>query len=445
VEELMDCAEALMLANARWDGESISAEEETALEAHLATCSECRAASDSLPAQDAELLRAFAPLRASSAQVASRVIAALDPVQSLPARRTLWPLVLTAAAAGYLLAIFTWPGKEQAARPEVATAPPAVARLAVATGPVEFLPPKQLNWYTCPTATELAPGAAVRTDAGARCEVSTSDGSQVRLNGDSQAHFAGTRQVSLERGELWSQVAESSAPFKLSAPDAKVMSQEGSINLSCQPGQTVVTVVQGSARVESGRQSATLQAGQSAQVVAGQLSPLERRGDPLLATAWINELLAAKGPDDPEFAARINDILAQLGQAKLSHLYEEEIRRLGDSGVLPIVRFIESPRSAGNASLRARAASIVADVAQPRSIPLLIELLADDNPRVRSQAARGLSRLTARDFGRSPSEWETESWASCATTYQAWQDWWKKNRLHYPSAAEPEPSRGKTP
>jgi transmembrane sensor len=341
--------------------------------------------------------------------------------------------LLAATVAGYLIAIVTW-------RPERLEEPPLrpgaqpVARMALATGPVEFLPPEQQNWFACPPATELAPGAALRTDSGARCEVSTSDGSQVRLNGDTEAQFHGTRQVALERGQLWSQVAGNEAPFCVTAPDAKVLAEKGRINLSCQPGQTVVTVVEGSARVESGDHSTRLVAGQSAQIIEGRLSEVQR-GDPLLVTAWINELLASKGPDDPEFTARMNDILAQLGQAKMSYLYEEEIRRLGDNCVLPIVRFLESSRSQGNEPRRVRAASIVADVAQPRSIGLLIELLSDDNPQVRGHAARGLQRLTARDFGRPAAQWESDSWASCAPTYQAWQQWWEKNRDRYPAAS----------
>jgi hypothetical protein len=132
----------------------------------------------------------------------------------------------------------------------------------------------------------------------------------------------------------------------------------------------------------------------------------------------------------------MNDILAQLGQAKLAHLYEEEIRRLGDHCVLPLVRFLESSRSQGDERKRVRAASIVADAAQPRSIPLLIELLADENPEVRFHAARGLERLTARDQGRPPAQWQSESWASCAPTHRAWQEWWETNRNRYPGAVE---------
>jgi hypothetical protein len=301
---------------------------------------------------------------------------------------------------------------------------------------VEVQPPLEQNWFLCPPATELASGAALRTEAGTRCEVATQDGSRVRLNGETQVQFPGVRQVSLAHGQLWSHVAGAESPFCVSLPHGKVLAEAGKLNLSCQPDKAVITVVEGKAAVESGDKTTTLHAGQSATLIDGQVSDVRQVYDTALVTSWINELLAAKGPDDPEFTARMNDILAQLGQTKLAYLYEEEIRRLGDHCVLPLVRFLESSRSQGDEPKRQRAAQIVADVAQPRSIGLLIELLADENPQVRYHAARGLERLTALDQGRSPEQWQSDSAASCAPTLQAWQEWWTSSRNRYPGAVE---------
>ena len=104
--------------------------------------------------------------------------------------------------------------------------------------------------------------------------------------------------------------------------------------------------------------------------------------------------------------------------------------------MLPLVRYLESSRSNGDSAKRIKAAGIVADVAQPRSIPLLIELLADQDPQVRFHAARGLERLTAQDQGRPPAQWKSEPWANCAPTHRAWLDWWETNRHRYPAGPE---------
>jgi ferric-dicitrate binding protein FerR (iron transport regulator) len=434
----MDCTQALLQLNAWLDGEPTSSAESAALEGHLASCAECRAASEHFRVQDAELHRAFARLRSSSDVVAQRVIRDLEPPKSPTQHRASWLLLLAATAAGYLIAIFTWRPAEKAEPVVESPGRPAIAHLALATGPVEVLPPREQNWFACPPATEIVSGAALRTETGTRCEVATQDGSRVRLNGDTQVQFPGVRQVSLSQGQLWSHVAGAGGEnrFCVSLPKAKVLAEAGTLNFLCEPNKTVITVVEGQAEVESDDKTTTVQAGQSATLIEGQISDVRQVRDTSLVTAWINELLAAKGPDDPEFTARMNDILAQLGQAKLAHLYEEEIRRLGDHCVLPLVRFLESSRSQGDAGTRQRAAQIVADVAQPRSIGLLIELLADNDPLVRSSAARGLERLTAIDQGRTAKQWQTDSVATCAPTIEAWQQWWAANRNRYPGAVE---------
>ena len=56
-------------------------------------------------------------------------------------------------------------------------------------------------------------------------------------------------------------------------------------------------------------------------------------------------MLALKGADHPEFVERLNDLLSQIGHAKLSNLYEDEIRRLGDPAVWPLLRFLASSRA----------------------------------------------------------------------------------------------------
>src|SRR5207302_11051128 len=111
-------------------------------------------------------------------------------------------------------------------------------------------------------------------------------------------------------------------------------------------------------------------------------------------------ILILKGRNNKELARRIDGLLAQIGATKTSFLSEEEIRALGDHCVLPLTRFLESDRYRGDAGKRHVAANILADLAQPWSIPDLIILLRDNDGEVRYHAARGLARLTQQSFGR---------------------------------------------
>jgi HEAT repeat protein len=153
-----------------------------------------------------------------------------------------------------------------------------------------------------------------------------------------------------------------------------------------------------------------------------------------LETAWVNSVLALRGSEHPELVERVNRLLANVGNAKLSMLYEDELRRLGDDGVAPLLAYLASTAKSPGEKRRATAANIVADVAQARWIPDLIELLTDANADVRYHAARGLERLTARDQGCNPDTWKTEPWRTCQPAHEKWREWWAANRDRYPAA-----------
>ena len=119
----------------------------------------------------------------------------------------------------------------------------------------------------------------------------------------------------------------------------------------------------------------------------------------------------------------------------MDFLYEQEIRGLGDHCVLPLIRYIESDRSAGQEFKRTEAAQIVADVATPRDIPDLLGLLNDENGDVRAAAATALQRLTGQTLDRPPQKWRDDSLFLCQPTQQAWQHWWQLNHNNFPGAA----------
>src|SRR5262249_558052 len=113
---------------------------------------------------------------------------------------------------------------------------------------------------------------------------------------------------------------------------------------------------------------------------------------------------------------------------------EDEIRRLGESAVPPLVRFLQARDKADDEGRRAVAATIVADLAPPQLIPDLIDLLGDANGRVRAAAARALQRLTARDQNFSPDEWLSQPPDVCEPALLRWRTWWEENKHRYPAA-----------
>jgi hypothetical protein len=293
----------------------------------------------------------------------------------------------------------------------------------------------------CPNNEPVDTGATLRTGADVRCEFATPEGSQIRMNAETEVRVSDQRQFELTKGQLWSCVREGQPPLAVKAANATITAQEAQFDLAKQNGEAVLTVVQGTATVRDKQGERTVEAGQRVTLVDGQIAEDRRALDAILDTSWVHEVLLLKGSDDPEYIDRMNRLLARIGEAKLSILYEEEIRRQGDACVSPLVSYVQSDQSREQTDKRRRAARIVADVAQPRSIPDLVNLLSDEDSFVRRSAAEGLLRLTGHDHGRPPPEWQTETWAGCQPTVKQWQDWLERQRDRIPGAPRSKDSK----
>src|SRR5262249_25444214 len=122
----------------------------------------------------------------------------------------------------------------------------------------------------------------------------------------------------------------------------------------------------------------------------------DHSSDRLLAASWMLPLLVRKGHADPELTGCVNDMLVQSSDSKVSEAYEAEIRSLGEYSVLPLLRFLESPRSTADAERRRTAMQIVSDLAPPWAIGDLVGLLTHSDAEVRFLAATALVRLTTQ-------------------------------------------------
>ena len=126
-------------------------------------------------------------------------------------------------------------------------------------------------------------------------------------------------------------------------------------------------------------------------------------------------------------------MLAQIGRTKIATLYEQEIRTLGEHGVLPLVRFIQSPLAENDPVRRHAAMGIAADLAPIWLIPDLIDLLGHSDGYIRRQAAATLHRLTALDMNLSPERWQEKPNEEQTMAREDWKTWWAKHRDQYPS------------
>lgn len=417
------------------------------LEAHLAECCECREVAEGLDRIDALLRRASRPSRRRADELAARVTLELSKhaAQRTRPRITLWMQLAAAVAAGFLIACLVfqpWRDRVSPESPVQATneragpaeTAPAVARVTASTGPIDVRLPDQSEWVT---VTDLSPFAcpsdtSVKTPSGSLCELATSSGSVVRMRDGTEVKVHAADALELNSGHVWIQVPQSGR-LLVTASEA-VSEAVGPAVMTCEnPDPLTVTSCSGSIDVGCGSQRTRLTDGGSVQLVNGAFVSTRPSETPVLAEAWMHPLLMRKGHNDPELEARVDAMLAQIGNMKLALMYEQQIRGLGEYAALPLLKYIESSSGEADRDRRATAGRILTDIAPVWMVPELIGLLSDVDPRVRSAADRALVRLTGRESGMTPEDWRGDE-TDRAAAVDEWRTWWEQSEDRYTGA-----------
>jgi FecR protein/Putative zinc-finger len=451
----MDCEQAVALLVADMDREMLP-DDRARLLAHLTDCAACRDTADALRLQDTALRRGFAARRRAAAAVADRVIAQIRTAQVR--RRGVWfpwTLTLASAAAGFLLAVLifrpwtrttpeqgvVWENSPKDSKPmdlnpQVLPGGVKLAYCCPSDGALEVCLPQSSTWQPMQVGQSFAPGTHLRTGPALRCELHTPDGSTVRLNAATEVIVTAPRQLDLVLGQVMARVAPARQGFKVRLGDATITALGTEFDILRQRTETVLSVLEGETRLDIKDNSQVVKEGFAARIQNGRLQEL-RKLNPKVDD-WVRDFILLKGRNNPEVHSRVmrdlNDILAQLGAAKMAYADESEIRSLGDHCVMPLTRYLQSERSKAEPDRRKRhtAARILADLAQPWSVGELVDLLGDTDGEVRFQAARGLKRLTGAAFGELE-DWRNKSAPELKPRLEDWQNWWQKNKNRYPA------------
>lgn len=461
----------------------------TALEQHVEHCAHCQQLLESANAEGAEemeQLRAALVEPKAAARVAERVMANLVVARGSNVENTassmtassatsastgnsiVWPAWLTpllTLVAGFVLAMFILRPDQvkqdpknniqtgmtglKPVAPKLEVPLKTVAHLVAATGRVEMFDDKQQDWIPIDaTKTFACPiDSRVRTTPDVRCELTTGDGCTIRMNDKTEVTLRGSSSIELQKGQVW---CRSPRETQLEVRVADVGNVDLKLPKSSQPtmwcvgpscvmteiepaGRVQVVNAEGEINVRTAAGEQRLEPGQIAEISNGEVTRPSRHIDPVLSTRWMQPLLIARGPDDTELKERVDKMLAQIGRTKIATLYEQEIRSLGEHGVLPLVRFIQSPLAENDPVRRHAAMEITADLAPVWLIPDLIDLLANPDPYVRRRAAATLHRLTAMDMNMSQEAWQEKPNEQQTTALADWKSWWATHRDQYPS------------
>ncbi len=273
------------------------------------------------------------------------------------------------------------------------------------TGTVDYKVANAHDW-TSVAGTQrvsLPAFARVRTRSTSLCEIRTGCDALVRLNHETDLVLHRAEKVELVTGELWCR-APATAEMEICAPSAprqptmtNVFTCPSSAEMQWKAlpnnAMSCQDVANTAIELQLPSMNCTIQPGECVTFSAGQPIPEPTQFNPVEATGWQLPLLVLRPAQDSELRDRLTSVLALIGRSKASFLYEDQIRGLGPSGVVPLLAYVRSTDSVSQPELRLRAMEMIAEMATSASIDDLHALLQDGDPRIRTLSGQALTRL----------------------------------------------------
>ncbi len=301
-----------------------------------------------------------------------------------------------------------------------------VGKVALATGTVETKAGDAASWAALAPGVEIPAGSWIRTPAKSKAIVTVSDGTELRVDENTEILLEEVRKITLKSGRFWGRLAAGGVPMQLRADRTRAETAGSIFELRHDIGKKItgLIMIQGKANVASRKGHQDLAQGYGCETNDGVLNTPDQAGDIILPTLWLNELLAARSKDDPELLKRMEIMLENLGFFKPVDPYEVGFRGLGERSVPYLLAYLKKSDPTAEGERRAAALKIIGDLASPALAPELATLLKDPEPEVRAAAARGLKRMTGQDLGFDEAYWKGEQVEKGGA---AWADWLKNN------------------
>ena len=435
----MNCNDVIDQLSAWMDGE-LSSQQGEAIEHHIDSCNGCNTLATELRQLHGDLREEFRSAVPSANRVAERVMNQL-PLQSGNVRagtgHLTWQLVastVTAAAAGFALAMFTIPRAPQPVKEQaVPRAYPATfAAVGASTGPLE-VSPIAVSSFTKHDSPLLAVGTKLRTGKH-KSEFVTPAGATIRLDAETEVSFPMNDELILESGRMWCRTDEKAATFAISSCGTTIEVAAATCDISCDSDGGELIALDGDVRIRGEDWQSNVQGGKKVSFTSRSIVETRAVTNAIIETRWVHDLLRQRSRHDDELEERVEKLWASLGYSKVRYLYVDELRAIGPSCVNPLTAFLASKSDAHqNDRRRVLAAEIVGDVADYDALERLVSLLNDRDSEVRSHMARGLKRITGRDLGITPDQWRNASIEERTMGVTRWRKWLRSRAMSFPA------------
>ncbi|HYE97982.1 MAG TPA: FecR family protein [Planctomycetota bacterium] len=295
----------------------------------------------------------------------------------------------------------------------------STAKIGVALGTVELKPAAAPEYAAAAAGAAVENDVWVRTGADGRAALDFADGTELRLDQNTELHVQGPRKVVLKAGVVYARIAQKPDLFVLETKFAPMETSGGLFEVKFihrDPNSpefkkvsrtvTEIMTMEGKINVKSRKYAQIVTAGYHCDMVDSQLNTPDPNPNPMIMTAWVNPILAARGAAaGAEMQLRADTYMSRLGQTEQNDPCEAALRGLGASAVPALLDYFKFPATTGDAPRRRAAARVLADVCPPSSADALLKLLKEADAEVKASGVKGLQRLTGKDHGADEKAW----------------------------------------
>lgn len=294
----------------------------------------------------------------------------------------------------------------------------STAKIGVALGTVELKPAEAADYAAAAAGTAVEDGVWVRTVEG-QAALDFADGTELRLDRNTELQVQGPRKVVLKTGTIYARIAAKADLFVLETRFAPMETAGGLFEVKFiqrdpnspefrKVSRTVTEIMsmEGKINVKSRKYAQVVTAGYNCDMIDQQLNTPDPNPNPMIATAWVNPILAARGgAGSAELQLRAETYMSRLAQKEQDDPCETALRGLGAFAAPVLLDYFKFPATAGEAVRRRAAARVLADVCPASSADALLKLLKEADGDVKASAVKGLQRLTGKDHGTDEKAW----------------------------------------
>jgi hypothetical protein len=314
------------------------------------------------------------------------------------------------------------------------------AKLAIAIGTVETRVGNEGDYKPIAVGGELDLNAWIRTGPKSKAAFDFTDGTELRINENSEILVEHSRSIEIQVGELLAAfpTPRTPNPMSIKTKYSPITFEGGMMTVGFRNREpddpliktvsrtvTTIRVIEGAAKVGSAQYTQTVTGSYRCTLVDKTLNTPDQLGDISIPTRWTHEILVQRGRKTPEVELRLRGMLPMLSRypAGEEDLSESGFRSLGTLSVPFLIDYLRKDATIQEIVRRRATARLIGELATREHVGGIAEVLNQPyDAETRVLLAKALEHLTGTNLKMDEAFWRGDK---TEPGIKAWNDWVK--------------------